>query len=184
MKQITSIWFKFSKNIKKSETINSSSRTCGKKQKYLRYIGLFAIGTLVITLLYGCGTASHRIDASGNRGLTTTNDINFKDWQIAAEKCINSLIQSGVLHRSDGRKMIIMISSVKNKTLMHINTNILTDKIRQAILRSGKALTTTAVGANGAEDKASRQVRELQNDEMFNQKTVQKNGTAIALDMS
>jgi len=147
-------------------------------------IGLFVIGTIVVTLLSGCGTASHRIDASGNRGLTTTNDINFKDWQIAAEKCINSLIQSGVLHRSDGRKMIIMISSVKNKTLMHVNTNILTDKIRQAILRSGKALTTTAVGANGAEDKASRQVRELQNDEMFNQKTVQKNGTAIAPDMS
>ncbi len=137
-----------------------------------------------LTILTGCGSPSARIDTAGNRGLTTTNQINFKDWQIAANKCINSLLQSGVLDRTDGRKTVIMISTVRNKTLMHVNTPILTDKIRQAILRSGKALTTTAVGANGPEDRASKQVRDLRDDAMFNQKTVQKDGTAIAPDMS
>jgi uncharacterized protein (TIGR02722 family) len=137
-----------------------------------------------VFVVTGCGTAAHRIDASGNRGITTVDDINFKDWQIAAEKAINSLLASGVLNRKDGRKSILMISTVKNSTTQHINTRILTDKIRQALLRSGKALTTTAVGANGPEDKASKQVRQLENDDMFNQSTVQKNGTAIAPDMS
>ena len=135
-------------------------------------------------LFTGCGTAAHRIDPSGNRGLTTVNDINFKDWQIAAEKGIKSLLASGELNRADGRKTILMISTVKNSTTQHINTRILTDKIRQAVLRSGKAVTTTAVGANGPEDKASKQVRKLENDDMFNQATVQKAGTAIAPDMS
>jgi hypothetical protein len=46
------------------------------------------------------------------------------------------------------------------------------------------AMTTTAVSARGAEDKATRQVRKLENDDMFNQSTVQKSGTAIAPDMS
>ena len=135
-------------------------------------------------LLTGCGTAAHRIDPSGNRGITTVNELNFKDWQIAAEKGINSLLASGVLSRPDGRKTILMISTVKNSTTQHINTRILTDKIRQAVLRSGKALTTTAVGANGAEDKATKQVRQLENDDKFNQATVQKAGTVIAPDMS
>ncbi len=138
----------------------------------------------VVMVLSACGTAAHRIDASGNSGLTTVDDINFKDWQIAAEKGITSLLSSGALNRDDGRKTILMISTIKNSTSEHINTRILTDKIRQALLRSGKALTTTAVGGNGADDKASKQVRELENDDMFNQSTVQKAGTAIAPDMS
>ncbi len=138
----------------------------------------------VLTLLGGCGTNPHRIDASGNRGLTTVDDINFKDWQTTATKAINSLLASGVLSRQDGRKTILMISTVKNSTSQHINTRILTDKMRQAVLRSGKALTTTAVSGSGAEDKATRQVRKLENDDMFNQATVQKSGTAIAPDMS
>lgn len=134
--------------------------------------------------LTGCGNMPTRIDAQSDRGITTTDDINFKDWQITAEKTINSMLKSGVLKRPDGRKNVVMISRVKNLTSQHINTQILTSKIRNAILRSGMALTTTAVSAKGAEDKATRQVRQLQDDEMFNQSTVQKNGTAIAPDMS
>jgi uncharacterized protein (TIGR02722 family) len=146
---------------------------------------LLASGMIGATvLLNGCGTDPHRIDPSGNRGLMTVDDINFKDWQITATKAINSLLASGVLSRQDGRKMILMISTIKNSTSQHINTRILTDKMRQAVLRSGKALTTTAISGTGAEDKATRQVRKLENDDMFNQATVQKNGTAIAPDMS
>ena len=145
------------------------------------------LGAVAITgtmLLTGCGNMPTRINPQSDRGITTTDDINFKDWQITAEKTINSMLQSGVLKRADGRKNIIMISTVKNSTSQHINTKILTSKIRNAVLRSGMAMTTTAVSARGAEDKATRQVRGLQDDEMFNQSTVQKNGTAIAPDMS
>jgi uncharacterized protein (TIGR02722 family) len=135
-------------------------------------------------LLHGCGSTPRRIDASGTDGLTTTNEINFKDWQIAAEKCVNSMLTSGVLVKNDGKKSVIMVSAVRNSTSQHIDVQILTQKITTAVLRSGLAITTTAVGANGPSDKATRQVRELQDDEMFNQQTVQKMGTAIAPDYS
>lgn len=140
--------------------------------------------TLSALMLTACSTATKRIDATGNEGLVTVDEINFKDWQIAAEKGINSLLASGVLNRTDGRKSILMVSTVKNSTNEHINTRILTDKIRQAVLRSGKALTTTAIGGNGPDDRASKQVRRLDEDDMFNQATVKKAGTAIAPDMS
>jgi uncharacterized protein (TIGR02722 family) len=148
-----------------------------------KVISVMMIGCTT-ALLMGCGSSARRIDATGNEGIVSVNEVNFKDWQIAAEKGINSLLASGVLSRMDGRKTILMISTVKNSTTQHINTRILTDKIRQAILRSGKALTTTAVGGNGADDMASKQVRRLEEDDMFNQATVQKAGTAIAPDMS
>ena len=151
-----------------------------KKHNIMLATGVVSAGIM----LTGCGTMPTRINPEGNQGITTTDDINFKDWQIAAEKAVNSMLKSGALKRPDGRKNIIMISTVKNSTTQHINTQILTSKIRQAVLRSGLAMTTTAVSAKGAEDKATRQVRKLSDDEMFNQKTVQKNGTAIAPDMS
>ena len=135
-------------------------------------------------LLSACGSAPKRIDATGNEGIVSIDNVDFKDWQIAAEKGIRSLLESGTLNRNDNRKNIIMISSVKNSTTQHINTRILTDKIRQALLRSGKALTTTAISETGADDAASRQVRELANDPMFKQNTVQQSGTVIAPDMS
>ena len=133
----------------------------------------------------GCwGNNPQRINPQSNQGLTTVDDVNFKDWQSAAEGMINSLLQSGVLKRADGRKTVVMVSVVKNSTSQHLDTQILTDKIRQAILRSGQAIVTTAVGGSGPDDLATKQVRSLANDEMFNQQTVQPNGTAIAPDMS
>ena len=148
-----------------------------------KLLSLIAITSTAI-FLTACGTSPQRIDATGNEGIVSIDQVNFKDWQIAAEKGITSLLESGVLNRSDGRKSILMISTVKNSTTQHINTRILTDKIRQALLRSGKALTTTAVGGNGPDDAASKQVRRLEEDDMFNQSTVKKAGTAIAPDMS
>lgn len=116
--------------------------------------------------------------------LTSTHRIDVKDWQTAALKSIDSLLESGALARTDGRKTVVMVGEVKNSTSTPVNTRILTDKIRQAILKSGKAVTTTAVGAKGAEETATRQVRELENDDLFNQATVQKRGTVISPDMS
>ncbi len=147
------------------------------------YIAILALGGAAL-LLPGCGSNPQRINPQSNQGLITTNDINFKDWQIAAEGAVNSLLQSGVLKRADGRKSVVMVSVVKNSTSQHIDTRIMTDKIRQAILRSGQAVTTTAVGGNGPDDMATKQVRGLSEDEMFNQQTVQQNGTVIAPDMS
>ncbi len=143
--------------------------------------------TLLLSLLFvlnSCGTTPHRMDPTGNQGITTTHDLNFKDWQMAAEKCVNSLLTSGVLDKADGRKSILMVSTVRNSTSQHIDVQLLTHKIRTALLRSGKAVTTTAVGAQGPEDRSTRQARQLQDDEMFDQRTVKKMGTAIAPDYS
>jgi len=145
---------------------------------------LITAATSTVTLLSGCGSMPTRIDTQSNRGLTTTDEINFKDWQMTAEKAVNSMLKSGVLKTDDGHKNIIMISTVKNSTTQHINTKILTSKIRRAVLRSGDALTTTAAGGRGPEDKANRQVRQLASDKMFNQNLVQKQGTLLPPTMS
>ena len=141
-------------------------------------------GAAALLGMTGCGSAPVRIDTASSQGITTVHQIDFKDWQIAAEKGISSMLESGAMKRADGRKTVLMVGNVKNSTREKVNTRILTDKIRQAVLRSGQAVVTTAVGAKGAEETAVRQVRELENDDLFNQSTVQKRGTVIAPDMS
>ena len=93
----------------------------------------YSTSAAVVVLLgaAGCGSAPVRIDTASNQGITTVHQIDFKDWQIAAEKGINSMLESGAMKRADGRKTILMISNVKNSTTESVNTRILTDKIRQ-----------------------------------------------------
>ena len=146
-------------------------------------IVIISVSAAIAALMTGCGTSAHRIDPV-TEGVTTVRDVNTRDWQEVSAKAVNSLIASGALNRMDGRKSIVMINTIKNSTGAAIKTQLLTNKMRQAMLSSGKAVVTTAVGGNGPEDNATRQVRELENDDLFNQATVQKRGTVIAPDLS
>ena len=69
-------------------------------------------------------------------------------------------------------------------TTQRIDTALLTKKIRIAMLKSGKAVITTAVAAGGAEDTMSHDVRELRENDEFAQNTIAKKGTLLAPDMS
>jgi len=144
-----------------------------------------AIFAAMACLISSCGTDPHRIDPNGLEGLTTVNDINAKDWQMAAEACVTEMMKSGKLDRTDGRMTILAITGIANKTAVHVDTAILTNMIREAVLKSGKAMTTTAwTGLGGVEDPATRNVRSLQNDPLFDHRTVLPQGTAIAPDMT
>ena len=68
--------------------------------------------------------------------------------------------------------------------MQRIDTDQLIKKIRSALLRSGKVVTTTAVGVNGAEDEMNMKARELRESEEFDQSGVQKKGTLQAPDLS
>ena len=144
-----------------------------------------ALTSILLITFAGCsGTPPHKIDPNSDDGLITVNELNFKDWQMASAKSINALLQSDALKTNDGHKPIIMISTIKNSTMQHINVKLLTQDIRVALLRSGKALTTTAVGTDGAEEIATRQVRELRNNPIFNKKTIEKMGQIITPNFS
>jgi hypothetical protein len=130
--------------------------------------------------LPGCAGETRRIDASSNEGLTTAHDVNFKDWQDAAATLTDSLLGSTVLASYDkNNQAVMMVSNVKNSTAQHLDTQLLTNKIRIALLKSGKVLTTTAIGKN-ADDSATREVRDLAHDPMVDPTTVQPGGTVQA----
>ena len=137
-------------------------------------------------LLSGCATAptATYVDPSGNGGLTTVGQINFQDFNSAGVKLVSSLIASGRLDRADGSPAIIMLGRIDNRTSQQLDTALLTQNIRIALSQSGKAAFSTAVGANGAEDTASQEVRTLRANDEFAQSTIAAKGTLSAPEYS
>ena len=132
------------------------------------------------SLFTACGTAAHRADAKSNEGITTVRDLDFKDYQIAAENLINKLIVANKLPKQDGQAPVIMVSRIKNSTAAHLNTQLLTQKITIALDKSGQARTSTRVYKDGEFDSGTTQVRALKTEDGFDPKTLQQNPTLQA----
>ncbi len=135
-------------------------------------------------LAAGCGSPARLIRIDGPEALTTITGVDPADWQHAAQQCIDSLLRSGALRRPDGRQSVVMVSRVRNYTLQHMDTRILTTKIRQAVVVSGQGAVTSAVGVGSNIDLAVRRIREIAFDDLFAPGTVPQRGTVVAPNMS
>ena len=140
-------------------------------------------GLLMAGLMSGCAPKTERIDMNNDNGAQVMG-LDYRDFNEAASKAVQSMLMSGALDKKNGDRYILAISRVSNDTMQHIDTDQLIKKIRVELLKSGKVVVTTAVGANGAEDKMSMDARKLRENDEFNQNTVQKKGTLVAPDMS
>ena len=138
---------------------------------------------LAAGLMSGCVDKTERIDMNNDKG-DQVMGLDYRDFDEAASKAIQSMLKSGALDKKNGDRYVLAISRITNDTMQHIDTDQLVKKIRVELLRSGKVVVTTAVSANGAEDAMSMQARELRNNDEFNQNTVQKKGTLVAPDLS
>lgn len=135
-------------------------------------------------LAAGCASPARIIGVDSDEALVTISELDPADWNRAAAENIDSLLASGALRRSDGKPAVVMVSRIRNYTTLHLESQILTDKIRRAILQSGQAKVTSALGAGGNLDLAVRRIREKDSDDLFNQATVPKRGTVIAPNFS
>ncbi len=139
---------------------------------------------LLLMIMTSCGTTARMIEIGSDEDLTTISSIDPRDWQKAAADSIDAMLESGALKRADGRKNVVMISRIRNYTLQHLDSRLLTAKMRQAILTSGQAIVTSAIGNSSNVDLAVRRIRDKEYDDLFDQSTVQKRGTVIAPDLS
>lgn len=116
-------------------------------------------------LLPGCGTNAHYIQTGGNQSIVSIGQINDQDFIAAANSAASDLIASGVLKKAPHSPAVIVLSRIVNDTGQQINTALLTQKIRIALLNSGQATFTTTMGLGGkAEDQMAKG---LQQEEQF-----------------
>ncbi|WP_166253841.1 penicillin-binding protein activator LpoB [Marinobacter salicampi] len=136
-----------------------------------------------VFVLGGCATQTRYVDPAADDGPVAMT-MDYRDFETAATAAVEDMLASGSVSNPNGGRYIMVVSRITNDTMQRIDTDQLTKKIRVSLLRSGKVVTTTAVGLNGAEDEMSMRARELRDSAEFDQSGVQKIGTLQAPDLS
>lgn len=117
----------------------------------------------------GCGTNAHYVETGGRQSVVSIGKINDQDFIAAANAATSDLLASGVLDKVKNPPAILAMSRIVNNTGQQVDIDLLTKKIRVALLNSGKAVTTTTFGLGGtAEDpmaKGIQQQQEFMNDQ-------------------
>ena len=131
-----------------------------------------------------CGCAGVELVDEQNDTGALVADLDYRDFNYAAETMIDSMFELGALVKPDGGRYVVAVGRIKNDTTQYIDVDQLVKKIRSYLLRSGRAVVSTAVGVDGPEDQLARDMRQLRDDDEFNQATVAQKGTLIAPDLS
>ena len=161
---------------------NSQQKSCSFYRQRLSMLHLVVV-MLFIFLVSGCVSTTQNIDMSNDMEKAVMG-LDYRDFQKAASEAVSSMLQSGAVNKRGGGRYVLAISRIVNDTMQRIDTDQLIKKIRVELLQSGKVVVTTAVGADGAEDKLTMQARQLRKSDEFNQATVAKKGQMIAPELS
>jgi uncharacterized protein (TIGR02722 family) len=132
------------------------------------YCLILAIFFLVSSI--GCQTTETKYVApGGSESIISLNQINTQDWVNAADQMVQSLIVSGVIERAERQPAVLGISRIINDTQQRVDTDALVKKIRVALNKTGKVVTTTTLGLGGrSEDpmaKSAAEMKRFMNDE-------------------
>lgn len=145
-----------------------------------KWVPIVLCSTLMIA---ACASPTRYVDPAADDGAVTMS-MDYRDFERAADAAVQDLLSSGAVDNPSGERYVMVVSRIINDTMQRIDTDQLVKKIRVALLRSGKVVTTTAVGIDGAEDVMNEKARELRQSAEFDQAGVQKEGTLRAPDLS
>ena len=98
---------------------------------------LWVAAGLLALLASGCATTVEYGDATSSKPIST--DFGSADLQQIAATMVDSLLVfPPVMDLTASRRPVLMVDTVKNKTMQHIDTESVTDSIRTKLIRSGK----------------------------------------------
>ncbi|MCG8529360.1 MAG: penicillin-binding protein activator LpoB [Desulfovibrionales bacterium] len=149
----------------------------------MKKIAVLIVGVLLLAV--GCTRSNvATIIDPYNDSNASIMGLDYRDFELAASESVQDMLASGAVSKPGGGRYVLVISRVLNDTMQNIDTDQLIKKIRVELLRSGKVVTTTAVGLNGAEDPMVAAARKLRKSKEVNQRGVARKGQIIAPDLS
>lgn len=116
-------------------------------------VPLLAVGALGLSactnVRYGDATAVE----------TVNTDFGSTDLQMIAEKMVDDLLASGAVAQisAGGKRPILFVDKIKNKTTEHIDTESITDTMSTKLLNSGKFRFVDMTAVNAVMDQMDYQ---------------------------
>lgn len=134
-----------------------------------------------LLILGGCASKSARagsVQYGDSKAVeTVTNQFGSTDLQTIAESMTRSLLQSAVI--TQGKRPLITVADVKNKTSEYIDTRSITDSIRAQMAKSGSV--RFAVDIDAMQSQTDELARQNQSG-LYKKQTVKKLGNMQAPD--
>jgi hypothetical protein len=141
---------------------------------------LFLAVSAGFLILGGCSHASDKpsVQYGDAKGVeTVTNEFGSTDLQSIAEAMTRSLLQSAVI--TQGKRPLVTVADVKNKTSEYIDTRSITDTIRAQLSKSGAV--RFAVDIDAMQSQTDELMRQNQSG-LYKKSTVKKLGNMQAAD--
>ncbi len=136
------------------------------------------MGLLVLPFLFACGTKVERLDTHEIKDVS--GRWNDTDSQMVAQEMINDCLNSGWYNKATlrlGKEPTVIVGSVTNDSMEHINTNAFVEEMQRALINSGKV----AFVASKDERGEVRQER-LEQDEFASEETRKAFGREVGAD--
>ena len=136
------------------------------------------MGLLVLPFLFACGTKVERLDTHEIKDVS--GRWNDTDSQMVAQEMINDCLNSGWYNRATlrlGKEPTVIVGTVTNDSMEHINTNAFVEEMQRALINSGKV----AFVASKDERGEVRQER-LEQDEFASEETRKAFGREVGAD--
>ena len=168
---------------------------------------LLCAGSAVV-LAAGCASDPVYVDSSDTtKAVINTNTMSSSDWVIITQEAGNALLASPLFsqfledyaadaldgapadisarERRNLTKPLLALYNIQNNTGEHIDTRLLTNRLREILFNSGKVrFTTYAAGAGQDVDQASADARDMYYDPNVKQETVMPQNAVNAYDLS
>jgi len=134
---------------------------------------------LALPLMAACGTKVNRLDANAQRDIS--GSWNATDSRMVSEAMINEALNGPWLNRvliaNGGREPVVIIGTVDNQSMEHINTNTFIEELQRALINSGKVRFVASRNERG-EIRTER----LEQDEFASEATRKAFGQEVGAD--
>ena len=130
----------------------------------------------------GCsGPETTNIDIMNDEGKAVMA-LDYRDFDQAASKMIQSMVGSGALKKEGGGRYVVATGRIVNDTMQRIDTDQLMVKVETEMLNSGQAVMTSAIGSGA--DELLHETRELRDSDEFDHETTAQKKTLIAPELT
>lgn len=137
------------------------------------------ITMLLLPLLFACGTKVERMDVDVTKDLS--GKWNDTDSRLVAEtmiqECLNGAWYAKAVKETGGKEPVVIVGTVVNDTMEHINTGAFVEELQRALINSGKIEFV----ASSSERGEIRQER-LEQDEYASEATRKSFGQEVGAD--
>lgn len=137
------------------------------------------MGLALVVLVAGCRTPTTRVDLQNDQGPEVAG-LDYRTVKRLANEMLQSLLNSGRLHRGDGQMYVMAVGKVENDTMQRFDTSILTRYVTEGLMNSGDVLVTAAIADKASDrDAMTKAVRSIRGNTEFNQNTIPKAGQLV-----